>query len=406
MANKQGLIDYLSKVGKTNKESWQELALMFEYADAEKARKAWLKHRKSDNPYGLYNAGVDPYKIFYAPPTYSTGTMGIRDPHMYSTGNDSIIKGNKFEPSYTLPPSATEPHKGNPTLEDTIKIINDTMTPASIEEMVTFRKLLDNGKDAKFLLELALFDVHIGKLAVQEESGEDYNIEIAVERYNKAVLDLISRVDRNTIDRILLPIGNDFIHVDSKRNTTTAGTPQDCSGRYTTMVTTAKKLLIDTINKLASIAPVDVVVIHGNHDTHTMFAIGEVISAYYRSDNRVTVDNSPTQRKYYAYHSTALQFTHGNEEKHNDLPLIFASEKPQLWGLSKHRYCQLGHYHKSKKMSYVGVDSLNGVEIQIIPSLSGADAWHMSKGYISNKQAKAFLFDKENGLISEFTYHG
>jgi hypothetical protein len=381
MANKQGLIEYLSRVGKTSKDSWVDLALMFEFRDGETARKAWLKHRKSEYTPGQftgYASYSDPYKEFSPSTAYTTTNPFV--PRVQPTEED-ILK----------------------TVTDTIK---ETMNGPSLDDLVSFRRAIDTGKEGKYLLELALFDLHIGKLATKEECGEDYNESIAVERYKAAIADLLSRVDTKNIDRILLPVGNDFVHVDSRRNTTTYGTPQDCSTRYTSMITVAKKLLIDTINKLSLLAPVDIIVIHGNHDTHTMFALGEMLNAYYHKDSRVTVDNSPTQRKYYAYHTTAIQFTHGNEEKHTDLPLIFASEKPRLWGLASHRYCQLGHYHKSKKMNYVGVDSLNGVEIQILPSLSSSDAWHQSKGYIANKQAKAFLFDKNNGLISEFTYHG
>lgn len=386
MANKQGLIDYLSRVGKTNKDSWVDLALMFGFPDGERARKAWLKYRKSDPSPGQFTGGYtgEPYKT-------------IIDPYREFTSTATYTVANPFIP------------KADPK-EDILKTVTDTiretMNGPSLDDLMSFRRAIETGKEGKFLLELALFDLHIGKLATKEECGEEYTVEIAIERYKAAINDLLSRINVANIDRILLPVGNDFVHVDSKRNMTTAGTPQDCATRYTNMVVTAKKLLIDTINKLSLLAPVDVVVIHGNHDTHTMFALGEMMTAYYHNDSKVTIDNSPTQRKYYAYHNTAIQFTHGNEEKHTDLPLIFASEKPKLWGIADHRYCQLGHYHKTKKMNYVGVDSLNGVEIQILPSLSGADAWHTSKGYIASKQAKAFLFDKQHGLISEFTYHG
>jgi hypothetical protein len=50
------------------------------------------------------------------------------------------------------------------------------------------------------------------------------------------------------------------------------------------------------------------------------------------------------------------------------------------------------------------VDDQRGVQIQILPSLSGTDYWHYKKGYLSNKQAKAFLYDLEKGEIANYTY--
>ena len=55
-------------------------------------------------------------------------------------------------------------------------------------------------------------------------------------------------------------------------------------------------------------------------------------------------------------------------------------------------------------MNYVSVDNHQGFQIEILPSLSAADEWHSAKGYISNPQAKAFLYHKEEGEIAEYTY--
>ncbi len=84
--------------------------------------------------------------------------------------------------------------------------------------------------------------------------------------------------------------------------------------------------------------------------------------------------------------------------------IIFATEQPNLWADTKFRFCKLGHFHKNKKIDYVSVDTYNGFQVQVLPSLSGSDAWHNSKGYLAQKQAKGFLFHKERGLVAEHTY--
>lgn len=255
-----------------------------------------------------------------------------------------------------------------------------------------------------WLYEIAIPDLHIGKMAWGEEVGEDYDIKIAIERYKDAIETLLTRVDMRVVGRFLLPVGNDMINIDNKSNTTTAGTPQSADSRFGKMFRTAKNLLIETIDRLSGLAPVDVVVVAGNHDNLSMFTLGEVLQAWYHNNDKVTIDNSPKQRKYYQYGNTAIQFTHGNQEKHIELGMIFAAEEPNLWADTKFRFCQLGHYHHTKKLNYVSVQEHQGFQIQIIPSLSGTDAWHYEKGYNSLKQAKGFLFDLEDGLIGEMTH--
>ena len=115
------------------------------------------------------------------------------------------------------------------------------------------------------------------------------------------------------------------------------------------------------------------------------------------------IDNAPKLRKYYQFGKNSFQFTHGNEEKHEALGLIFATEQPRLWADTKYRFAQLGHFHKNKKINYLSVDEHQGFQVQVLPSLSGTDFWHKSKGYNSLKQAKSFMFDAYKGVIGEFT---
>lgn len=291
-------------------------------------------------------------------------------------------------------------------LEENLNLQKDLIIEELFSKAPSFTKFekaekLNNGGN---LLELSIPDLHIGKLAHREESGEDYDIKIAVERYKTAISTLLSRVDLSTVGKILLPIGNDIIQIDNTQNTTTAGTRVDTDGRYFKIVRSVKHLLIDTINTLSKIAPVDVVVVCGNHDSQTTFLIGEILEAYYFNSERINVFNGAALRKYYKFGNTGMLFTHGDKEKHNSLGMIFAAENPQLWASTKYRFIKLGHLHHNKKIDYISTQEYQGFQIQVLPSLSGSDQWHYGKGYFSLKQAKAFLYDKQVGLIGEFTY--
>jgi len=78
----------------------------------------------------------------------------------------------------------------------------------------------------KYLLEISLFDMHFGKMAWSEETGEDFDLKIAEKRFKDAVTNLLTKIDHKSVEKILFPIGNDLVNVDNKNNTTTAGTPR------------------------------------------------------------------------------------------------------------------------------------------------------------------------------------
>jgi hypothetical protein len=253
-------------------------------------------------------------------------------------------------------------------------------------------------------LEINIPDLHIGKLAWGKETGEDYDIKIAVERYKKAVYELLSRVNTQAIEKFILPVGNDMINVDNKGNTTTAGTNVSCDSRFGKMFQTAKELLIDTIDNLSGIAPVEVIIVPGNHDTVAMFTLGEVLDAWYHNNELVTVINTHTPRKYLQYGSNLLMYCHGHNEKLQDLGIICATEQPQLWAATKFRRVHVGHFHHSKQIKFIDVQEYPGFTVKVLNSLSANDAWHAEKGYNSLKGAEAFLYHKDKGLIANYFY--
>lgn len=253
-------------------------------------------------------------------------------------------------------------------------------------------------------LEINIPDLHIGKLAWGKETGEDYDINIAIDRYKKAVAELLSRINTQALEKIILPVGNDMINIDNKANTTTGGTPQSCDSRFGKMFQTAKSLLIDTINSLSKIAPVEVIIVPGNHDTVAMFTLGEVLDAWYHNNKLVNVINTHTPRKYIQYGQNLIMFTHGHSEKLQDLGIICATEQPQLWAATKFRRVHVGHFHHSKQIKFTDVQEYPGFTVKVLNSLSSNDAWHAEKGYLSLKGAEAFLYHKDKGLLANYYY--
>lgn len=255
------------------------------------------------------------------------------------------------------------------------------------------------------MLELGLYDSHFGKLCWHEETGEDYDLKIAQKRYIGAVEELLDKACRFEIEKIVFPVGQDFFNIDNKQNTTTAGTPQDCDGRYAQILAYGKEAVIESIGLCATIAPVEIIYCPGNHDELTSYHLCDYLSAWYRHSDRVKVDTSPKTRKYVAYGPVVIGFTHGNEEKHNDLVGIMLHEARELMATRRSMECHLGHFHRARATRFVNTDThAGGVRVRVLPSLSGADFWHTRRGYVGSLQAaEAYLWNKRDGYAGHFS---
>lgn len=254
------------------------------------------------------------------------------------------------------------------------------------------------------MLELALFDVHFGKLAWNRETNNDYDLSIAQEIFANAVDDLIAKTAHYNIDKILLPIGQDFLHVDDMRGMTYSGTPQDMDSRFAKVFETAEIAVQEAIEKCRQIAPTKVTWVPGNHDRQTSWYLCRVMRGTFTHADDVEFDVEPTVRKYEKYGKTLLGYTHGNEEKHSSLPTIMATEEKRKWADTTHHEWHIGHWHKKKQTNYTPVDTYDGVVVRVIPSLCGTDAWHYMKGYIGGtRAAEAYLWSHTDGYSGHFS---
>lgn len=255
------------------------------------------------------------------------------------------------------------------------------------------------------LLELSLFDVHLGKLCWGKEAGQDYDSEIAIKLFSEALEFLIDRSKHEKIERIVLPIGNDYFNVDNSVMTTTAGTPQQEDGRWQRSFCNGVRLMSDTIIRLQEIAPVTVITVPGNHDYERAFYLGEVMRARFDGNKHVTIDNTPRLRKYLQFGKCLIGWTHGNFEKFKNLPLIMAQECGAMWGETKFREVHCGHFHHKQELVFQPVLEETGIRVRVIPSLCPPDAWHGKHGYIALRAAESFTFDRNQGCISNHGFH-
>jgi hypothetical protein len=122
---------------------------------------------------------------------------------------------------------------------------------------------------AGVLYEVSIPDIHFGRLAWAEESGDDYDIKIAKRMVMETLKKLLAYSKNYPVEKILLPLGNDYFNVNSKSNTTVRGTPQQEDTRWAKTYRKGREMAVEMIDQCSAIAPVDVLMISGNHDCYS-----------------------------------------------------------------------------------------------------------------------------------------
>jgi hypothetical protein len=242
-------------------------------------------------------------------------------------------------------------------------------------------------------------DIHIGKLCSSFETGEEYNQQIAVQRVLDGLQGIIKKSEGFDIDKVIFIAGNDILHIDNPKRTTTAGTPQDTDGMWYDNFVMAKRLMVDIIETFVVFADVEVHFNPSNHDYMSGFMLFDSVSAWFRNHEQVEFYGDMSHRKYTTYGKNLIGMTHMDGAKVSDLPLLMAHEASNHWADCPHRYIYGHHVHHKTSKDYMSVC------VETLRSPSGTDSWHYRNGYLhAPKAIEAFLHHKEHGQIARLTH--
>jgi hypothetical protein len=271
----------------------------------------------------------------------------------------------------------------------TTQMIKEVFDALSAPNLCIYRGIVNANK----LMEFPIMDLHLGKLSWDDETGENWDLKIAEKIFRWVITDALERIKSYNlkIEKIVFPIGQDFLHFDTPGNTTTGGTVMDSDTRWQKMFAKGVELLVWAIENLRSVAPVECMYVAGNHDKMLSYALVYTLNAYFRNTPDVLVDVSPTSRKYVRYGNTLIGFSHGNEEGKR-IEKLMQVEASQDWGETKFREWHLGHLHHEE------VKEEGGVIIRKLSSITSTDSWHTERGYKGAiRKAQIFIWDKETG---------
>jgi hypothetical protein len=239
-----------------------------------------------------------------------------------------------------------------------------------------------------------LADLHLGMRSWGRETGDDYDVDIAVERARKAYRSLVGSVPASRT-ATLLNLG-DFLHAnDSKNVTPGSGHLLDMDGRHPRILDAGADLTLELVDLLLQKhEQVEVVFLPGNHDPDVAPAMRMAMRLYYKNADRVTVYNNPGIAWYLRFGKNLVGGTHGHTIQQKAMCSMMACDRAKDWGDTEFRLFFCAHIHQERASEHAGV------RVESFQTLASRDAYATNGGWRSGHSVQAITLDHDWGEIA------
>jgi hypothetical protein len=237
-----------------------------------------------------------------------------------------------------------------------------------------------------------LTDAHIGMLAERRENMEaDWNLQIA-EAVIVGCFEQIIKCSPDSETAVLNQLG-DLLHYDGLSAVTpTSGHVLDASGRFTSMVEVAVRVLRRVIAMLlAKHKTVHVILAEGNHDMASSVWLRTMFKALYENEPRITVDDSALPYYAYEFGNVMNIFHHSHLKKFGAMREIVPAMFAEMWGRTKKRYCHTGNYHHTKE------EEVAGMKVMQHPTVAARDAYASRGAWFSHREMCSITYHRKFG---------
>lgn len=316
-------------------------------------------------------------------PDYILKVHGYDSNSWELTSAKQTIWNNSLDSELYSSKITVKPRVGFNWSEDNIKNIFDKLkehTEFNVSDYMTIIGADEELPTQDKMLLIGIADLHYGLLA-KDNLSEEYNMQIAKERFNSVITDVVKRKSSDkTIEKVVLLIGNDFLSADNVQGTTSRHfTQQDQETNWYEIIESATEMLIEEIDKLRFFFPrVEVINVKGNHDEMSTFGIMQTLNAYYRGHEAITINTSCKFRQYIRYGTSLIGLSHN--ERVQDVSKIMAAETGTDFGECRYKCFLMGHLHSRKEL---GDDY--GVDIYRLPSVVRSKCLDFANGICWNE---------------------
>lgn len=277
----------------------------------------------------------------------------------------------------------------------------DSMFQAMLDDLPKYKpvKMVEKKQDSDLVNLYSLFDFHLGQKSWPEETGDDWNLNIAQETMFKFFDYSIARTPK--AHTCIINLGGDFLHFDGMiPETPTSKHVVDADTRMQHVIRVALITIRQVINMcLAKYKTVHLLVQEGNHDIISSAWLRETMAHCYQFNKRIHVNTSANPFYAYEWGNTALFMHHGHNLKRDSLDDLFASQFRGIYGRTKYNYAHCGHYHhKVVKESRLMTTYQHG-------TITAKDSYAARHGFLSQRCAEVHTYSKKFGLCNILPVH-
>lgn len=273
-------------------------------------------------------------------PDYILKVHGYDSNEWELTSAKQSIWNSKIDNELYSSKITVKPRKGFNWSEDNIKKIFEKLEKHTEFSTSQYAKIASKdaiAPDKNKMLLIGVADLHYGLLA-RENLSEEYNMKIAEQRFDNIIDDVIYRKQNDdTIEKVILLIGNDFLSADNVQGTTSRHfTQQDQETNWYEIIESATEMLVKEIDKLKYYFPKVIVMnVKGNHDEMSTFGIMQTLNAYYKNNEQIEINTSCKFRQYIRYGTNLIGLSHN--ERIQDVSKIMAAETGTYFGECRYK---------------------------------------------------------------------
>lgn len=236
-------------------------------------------------------------------------------------------------------------------------------------------------------------DPHFGQYSWAEETGDDYDLNIAQKLHFDAVDRLVAATPAARTG-VLVSVGDTTHGDDSSNQTPRSKHNLDVDTRWRKVLKVTVLTFERCIQRMLQRHEfVEVIVVPGNHDPHASAAIVIALACLYRDNPRVRIEESPSKFIYKRHGSCLIGITHGDTVKLKDLGEVMAADRPRDWGETDFHHWFTGHVHHEKRIEG------RMWSAESFRTLTGKDAYAASSGYRSARDMQSIVFDDVDGEV-------
>lgn len=243
------------------------------------------------------------------------------------------------------------------------------------------------------LNQFTVTDAHFGMLSWGQETGADYDLEIA----ERLLLDWFAAaiaMSPNAATAVFAQIG-DMLHYDGfESKTPTSGHILDADSRLPKVI----RVVIRTLRRIVRMLlekhdHVHLIMADANHDPASEAWLREMFAAFFEDEPRITVDSSASTYYVYEHGDVSLFYHHGHKRNVGNVDSVFAGQFREVYGRTKKSYAHLGHLHSDE------LKSTNLMKVERHETLAAADAYAANGGWLSGRSAKVITYHKQWGEV-------